>query len=255
MKKNILFLLLLILFGLQANAQRRNKNQRDNKSNSKQYNNGYDNRRRAPSLSMGMQLIDPRGQLGSLYNKNPIGISGLFTVNWGLSPIEFGFGAAWHQMGKSSEKVTIVDGQNSNGNNIFVDGKLAVKSNLYTYQVVGRFKPMAGPIQPYADLIGGFRTFSTKTVIKQIVDGSFEEISNERNKRDFSLIHGWAAGLKIRLNDYLMAEGRVEFLKGSEVEFIDPQSIEIDYFGNVQYQELISKSDMRIFHLGITVEF
>ena len=252
MRKSIFLIVLFVLTGFLADAQRDRKNKDDNKN---QYNNGYGNRRRAPSLSMGVQVIDPRGQFGNLYDRHPAGISGLFSVNWGLSPIEFGFGAAWHQLENTKEKVTIIDGENNNGNPVFVAGKLAVKSNLYTYQAIGRFKPMAGPIQPYVDLVGGFRTFSTKTIIEQVIDGSTEEISTDRDKRDFALTHGWAAGLKVRLNDYLMIEGRMEIMKGSEVEFIDTESLEIDYFGNVQYQELVSQSDMRIFHLGISVEF
>lgn len=254
MKKSIFFIVLFILSGLVADAQR-NKQKNNNTNNANQYNNGYGNRRRAPSLSMGVQLIDPQGQFNDLYDRNPVGVSGLFTVNWGLSPIEFGFGAAWHQLGNTKENVTILDGQNNNGTNVYVDGKLAVKSNLYTYQALGRFKPMAGPVQPYVDIIGGFRTFSTKTVVQKVIDGSTEQVSEDREKRDFALMHGWAGGLKIRLNDYMMVEGRVEFMKGSEVEFIDPESIQIDYFGNVQYQELASTSNMRIYHLGITVEF
>lgn len=251
MKKILLLVTVLVFTSFISEAQRNNRNDRKND----QYNNGYGNRRRAPSLSMGVQVIEPRGEFGKQYDRYPAGVSGLFTVNWGLSPIEFGFGAAWYRMGNINEDVIIIDGEDFNGNTLFTDGNLAVKGNMYSYQTLARFKPLAGPVQPYVDGIVGFRTFSSKTIIKEDFDGSSEVISEVREQRDFSILHGWAAGLKIRLNDYMMIEGRMEFMKGSEVSYIDPESIEISHFGNIQYQEITTRSDMRIFHLGISVEF
>lgn len=249
MKKIILYIFISSIFVMHADAQR-NRDREDNRNQRS----SIDNRRRAPSLSMGIQMLEPRGLLGDQYTGYPAGVSGLFTVNWGLSPIEFGFGAAWHNMGSTQKKIIITEGEGVGGN-VFSDGTMTVRSNIYSYQAVARFKPLAGPIQPYVDVLGGFRSFSTKTKIKKDVNGDTQSADALREKRDFALLTGWAGGLKIRLNDYLMLEARMEFTKGGEVDFIDPQSIEIDVVGEIQYQEITSKTDLRAYHLGITVEF
>lgn len=248
MKK--LFTLLFILINVSVFAQIFENNRGNNRNDRGDF---MQNRRRAPSLTMGVQLVDPLGEFGEKYDGTPVGLTGLFTVNWGRSPFEFGFGASWNSMGSTGEDIMVYIGDDQNGNELFSDGRMRVSSNIYTYHAVGRFKPLAGPVQPYVDLLGGFKTFSTKYEIKD--DESREVIEKNRELRDFALSSGWAAGLKVRLNDYMMIEGRFEKLRGGEVDFMDSESLVIKNEGELEYTTETARSNSNVFTLGISVEF
>ena len=244
-----LFTFILILANITVFAQI-NDNSRNNNNNNNDF---MQNRRRAPSLTMGVQVTNPLGEFGEKYSGTPAGVAGLFTVNWGRSPFEFGFGASWNSMGSEGEDIVISVGEDSDGNEIFADGRMNLNSNIYTYHAVGRFKPLAGPVQPYVDLLGGFKTFSSKWKIKE--DGNSEVFDERRETRDFALSSGWAAGLKFRVNEYMMLEARFEKLEGGEVDFIDPSTLIISYEGDLNYNLATTKTNSNVFQLGISVEF
>lgn len=204
-------------------------------------------------MTMGVQVVDPLGDFGDKYSGTPAGLAGLFTVNWGRTPFEFGFGAAWNSMGSQAEDILIYIGDDVDGNELFTDGRMTVNSNIYTYHAVGRFKPLAGPFQPYVDVLGGFKTFSSRWKIRE--DGNSEVFDENRETRDFALSSGWAAGVKVRLNEYLMIEGRFEKLNGGEVDFIDPETLVIGYEGELEYSLVTTKTNSHVFQLGISVEF
>lgn len=245
MKKVILLIAAAALVSSQAFAQRNDdRNNRNNKKN-----------RRAPSLSIGAQVADPQGQFGFQYEGYPAGLAAQFLVNSGQGPFEFGVAAAWQAMGSNKREIDIYQGEDIQGDGIWSQGSMSVRNNSYLYHGVARLKPFNGGFQLYGDLLGGLKTFSTKTVIEEDNGGYTEVIDQRRDHRDFAISYGWAAGIKIRLMQGMMLEGRFEKLLGGQTTFIDPHSIVIDDEGGLTYEEIGTKTNVMNYQLGVSFEF
>jgi opacity protein-like surface antigen len=237
MKTNFLLLLTLLL-ALNLSAQ---KNKKRNQ--------------RAPSLSIGFQVADPQGEYAQHYRGHPVGLGVTFMANMGRSPFEIGGDFAWRAMGSRKQDIAISEGFDIEGDEIFSDGSMRVASNIYTYHGVARFKPFAGAIQPFGDVMAGLKTFATKTTIEEDNGGYSEVVRTDRNHRDFALSYGWAAGLKIKLSEYITLESKFQHLRGGDTTFIDPETVEIDPDGLLQYEERASKSSVMLYQIGISIEF
>lgn len=240
MKNVTAILLLLLLVGVELSAQRTTNNRRNN---------------RAPSLSVGLQISDPQGEYSQYYSGNPTGLGVTFMANLGRSPFEIGGDFAWRGMGSEKQDISISQGEDIEGDEVFTEGSMRVASNLYAYHGVARFKPFGGVFQPYGDVMGGIKTFATRTTIEEDNGGYTEVVDNERNHRDFALSYGWAAGLKIYLSDFLMVEGKFQHLRGGETTFVDPDSIEINNEGVLEFNEVSSRTSTMIYQVGISLEF
>jgi hypothetical protein len=53
----------------------------------------------------------------------------------------------------------------------------------------------------------------------------------------------------------LTVEGRFSNMRGGNIEFIDPTSIEINDTGDLNYTRITSNTDMWLFQAGIGFEF
>ena len=230
----------LLFTTVDADAQRRARAERGN---------------RGPSWSIGFQAVQPRGEFQSIYDGNPVGIGGSFLINGARSPFEFGVGYGWQSMGKQEEGIRILEGQNIDGEDVYASGQMTVNSNIHTYQVIARFKPFTGKIQPYVDGLLGFKAFTTKTTI--LADnGSYSEVVDEdKEARDVSAFFGWAAGIKVEVARSFMLEGRFEAIEGGKTIFINPETIEIDKEGGLSYDRESSATDVYVFQLGFSIEF
>ncbi len=236
----VLLALLLGLFTVDASAQNNNPRRQNN---------------RGPSLSLGFQIVQPNGDFKNYYNGNPVGIGGAFLLNGGRSPFAFGIGYSWQSMGKADESIRIREGENINGDPVYGSGQMAVSSSIHSYHTMARFNPLAGKVQPYVDAIAGFKSFTTKTTITADNGGYSEVVSEDRAARDVAVSYGWAAGLKLEVVSGIMVEARVEGLIGGQTTFIDPESILIDKEGNMDFDNIESKTNSTVFQLGISFEF
>lgn len=210
---------------------------------------------RGPSLSVGFQVVEPRGEFSQFYNGNPIGIGGAFLLNGQRSVFEFGVGYSWQSMGKSDESIRILEGEDINGNAVYGSGEMRVNSNIYTYHALARFRPFTGKVQFYLDGIAGFKAFTTKTTI-MADNGSYSEVVSEnRTARDVAASFGWAAGLQLGVTRDLFVEGRFESLQGGQTSFVDPESVKIDKDGNLDYTSVRSSTNTFVFQLGMSLHF
>ena len=210
---------------------------------------------RAPTLSIGFEFAFPQNEFDNNFTGVPVGIGGQFLTNNGTrSPFEFGVGFSWLSRGSSTESVFLLEGVDINGDAIFSRADLSINSNIYTYNGIVRFKPLLGRVQPYIDGLAGVRNFSTTSVIKR-EDGG--EPTRERETRNFAFTYGYAAGVKVRIIPNMMVEGRFSNLYGTQVSFVDRETIAIDSNNNneVTFQEKSSRTDMFIAHLGVCFEF
>lgn len=242
--KKIIFIFAAALLASQCFAQQNNDRKNRKKKNP-----------RAPSLSIGTQLADPQGQFGFQYEGYPIGLAGQVLLNSGQGPFDFGVAAAWQAMGSNKREIDIFQGEDIQGDDIWSKGTMSVRNNSYLYHGVARLKPFNGAFQMYGDLLGGLKSFSTKTVIEKDNGGYTEVIDSRRDHRDFAISYGWASGIKIRLLDGMMLECRFEKLLGGQTTFIDPNSIVIDENGGLTYEEIETKTNVMNYQLGVSFEF
>lgn len=214
-----------------------------------------DPKERAPSLSIGLLFGSPRGEFEEAYQGMPVGIGGALLFNLGQSPLELGVEGSWQSMGTNSEDIRILVDQDDAGNNIYERGTIDVNNNIYTYHAVGRIKPLSGRFQIYGDILGGFKTYSTKTKIESEESTASESIETNKEFRDFALSYGWAAGMKFRITRSFAVEARFSNLRGGQSEFVDPDSVEIGSEGELDYQTNETATDIIIFQAGVSFEF
>ena len=196
------------------------------------------------TLSLLAHAGDPIGEFDEAWGKQYGGLGGNFSVPFRRLPFEWGFQFDWSSMG-SKRTVVAIDEQTLAD----TTGDLTVRSNIYGFHGMVRFKPFQGKVMPYVDGLFGWRTFTTRTKVK--VDGVEGSLTNERNASDAAGSAGWAVGVMVKLNDKLYVEGRYEKLQGSEVTYVDPASIAIDGSGGVSFGTKTSNSDVYQIKLGV----
>ncbi len=207
---------------------------------------------RTPSLSGGIQVAVPTGSFAESYDGIPAGFGAQFLFNIRQTPFEWGIGFSWHSMGSLNEDIWVYEGTDVDCDDVYSRGSMSVKSNNYAYHGLFRFEPFKGTFQPYADLVGGMKSFSTKTEI-EIKDTDDVEVN--KLKPNFGLSYGWAVGAKYKLTDELAIELRFANMKGGATKFVDRNSIQIDDTGGFQYELISSTTDNLIFQAGVSLEF
>lgn len=218
---------------------------------SAQRNNDRNNRNQRPvrpmTLSGGLFIGEPVGSFDQSFGRELIGIGGNFSVPMRRLPFESGLAFSWQSMGGDDDIVAVDSAFGSS------EGTMNVNVNMYTVHALVRLNPLRGNINPYFDLLGGFRTFSTRTKVK--VDDVSGNVINERNERDYALSAGWAAGLMYTVASNVYVEGRFEKLVGGEVTYVDPETISITPSGLVSYESRTTNSDMFNIILGFGFKF
>lgn len=239
MKRIILFSACLLVC-MTADAQRQQRNVRNN---------------RAPSLSVGMQLSQPVGEFSAFMQNPTVGLAGALLINNRQSPLEYGIQASWHGLGSTRQDVLLDMGTNPDDVHTFQDASLKLRSNLHSYHGLVRLKPFAGGFQPYGDLMVGAKSFSLKTQLQEKYDGYRETVETNRDHHDLTYSMGWAVGLKLRLNRAVMLEARFENMRGGEVEYVDGDSIQVADDGTYTFETIGTRTSSYNYSLGISFEF
>jgi hypothetical protein len=212
--------------------------------------------RRTPTLSFGVQVVQPKGEFANAYDGYPAGFQANLGVPLRRSPIEVGFSAAWNSMGSQNEAVVANIGVDQNGNPIYSKGTMRIRSNNYRYAALLRFRPFAGGFQPYIDGLAGFEQFRTSTDIQVDNNGFSQTVQKTDRQRDFSLNIGFAMGLRIRISNALFVEGRFENIVGGRANLVDQNSIAINKVSqDVQFNTKTTKTDKYTYQLGFCLQF
>ena len=248
--KKVIFLLILLFLETTVIAQTDQRPGNNKNSNNKNINNNRIGR--LPQISVGVIGMDPEGAFDTNYSGNPIGLGAQLAIPMGNAPIDLVAGFAWYSRGGSKEDITIFQGNDSEGDDFYTDGEMSVNSNIYAYDAIIRFRPFNGRVQPYGDVIGGFQTYSTKSIIRTLDGSNADETENAH--RDFSVNFGWGAGVKVRISEIVAVEARFTNIQGSEVKFVDKESVLIDRDGNVQFENIRSTTDHYTFQAGVSFQ-
>lgn len=212
--------------------------------------------RRTPSLAVGLQMAEPKGEFAQNFDGYPFGVAGNFTAPIGNSPFEMGVGFAWNSMGANDEEVSVLIGQDAAGDDIYDTGTMRIRSNNYRYQAVARFRPFVKGIQIYGDLVAGVERFTTSTDVKINSSGYTEVVDANTVQRDFGWNVGWAVGTRIRLAGALFLDARFEKMEGGAASYVDQESIIINEQDNtLEFETRESRTDKFTYQLGIALQF
>ena len=207
---------------------------------------------RRPTISVGFQVTDPRGDFENQIGTLPHGVNASFSKPLLGLPIEYGAGFAWNSIASESRDIVIPD---QFGNEM--PSHLKLNGNAYTYYVDGRLRPFNGNIRPYGEVIAGFKNYSVKSKLYAV--NEFGSTSGDPltdvSDRSYSWITGWAAGIQIRLVRGLFLEGRFEKLNGEETRYIDPSTIQISGDGSYTYELTESDTDQFTYSIGLAFSF
>jgi len=207
---------------------------------------------RRPTISVGFQVTDPRGDFENQIGTLPHGVNASFSKPLLGLPIEYGAGFAWNSIASESRDIVIPD---QFGNEM--PSHLKLNGNAYTYYVHGRLRPFNGNIRPYGEVIAGFKNYSVKSKLYAV--NEFGSTSGDPltdvSDRSYSWITGWAAGIQIRLVRGLFLEGRFEKLNGEETRYIDPSTIQISGDGSYTYELTESDTDQFTYSIGLAFSF
>lgn len=207
---------------------------------------------RKPTISVGFQLADPRGDFEDQFEKLPVGINASFSKPFLGLPIEYGAGFAWNSIASESRDIVIPD---QFGN--YVPSHLKLNGNAYTYYVHGRLRPFNGSFRPYGELIAGFKNYSVKSKLYSVdeVGNTVGDPLTDVSDRSYSWITGWAVGLQVRVFSGLFLEGRFEKLNGDVTRYVDPASMQISGDGSYTYELKESDTDQFTYSIGLAFSF
>lgn len=212
---------------------------------------------RGPSIAVGVQVAQPTGQFKQQYDGYPLGVAANFSAPLSISPLEIGFGYAWNNMGSQTEEVNVLVGQDIDGDDIYENGNLRIRSNTNRFQMMVRLRPFNGMIQPYLDGVAGLETYRTKTTIEIVSDfvGYSEGQNADTQLFDMAYSFGWAAGLRIRLAPNIFLDGRFESLIGGPAKYVDQSTIEVVSPTELDFEIKSSRTDKFTYQLGLAATF
>jgi hypothetical protein len=139
--------------------------------------------------------------------------------------------------------------------------EVTTSNNIVLGHAVLRLQPYAGTLRPYLDGLVGFSYLFTETKIQD--EDEEEEIASSTNLDDTVLSYGVRAGATIGVYTSSLQEGSahpysisvdlgVTYLVGGEAGYLKKGSIRRDG-GRVAYDITRSRTDLALYHLGITL--
>jgi len=234
MKNSVIILAAILAFSLKTDGQVRQRLQE------------------RTSISFGTQVGIPQGEFAQEYGEASYGIGGTFITKNRFPFTYTGINYTYARMGKLTDEVLLYEGENIFGNPVYERYDASVSNKVHRIHGVARFEPFRGKIQPYIEGLAGGVIYTTRLGLEEVSGYSDTEKSSLETTVAGSI--GWAVGLKIQLVRGLFAEGRVETLRGSRASYVDPESVQIDSYGDVQYNMLNSQTNSRLFHIGISLD-
>jgi hypothetical protein len=142
---------------------------------------------------------------------------------------------------------------------VFVD--VSTTNNIILGHAILRLQPNTGAVRPYLQGMVGFNYLFTETKIEnENVAG--QEIASSNNLSDGAFSYGAGAGLLLWVYSPPEGEGITDiyvdlgarYIFGGEAEYLKEGSIR-NVNGRVEYDILKSKTDLLVFHAGVSVRF
>ena len=210
---------------------------------------------RSPNLNLGIQVVQPLGEFAGNYKGFPAGVAGTFSMPMLGTPVEWGIGYAWNNMGSRDKDIVALVNQDSLAGNVYANGNLALRSTGNRFKAHARVRPLNGKLQPYGDVFAGLETFKTTTTITIDNSGYSSELSTNRDHLDMTFFYGWALGLRIRIAPAIFAEALYENITGGLVKYVDNETVEVASDNSISFSLKESRTNRSVYQVGIAFGF
>jgi hypothetical protein len=203
-------------------------------------------------IGINFQLGFPQNEFGDNISNTGYG----FGIDALWMPKEFGVGLSVNYLVLGSEtrtepfSTTIPD----------VQVEVNTTNSILLGHILMRAQYPKGMIRPYIDGLVGLHAFTTTTEIEDL--GGFEEtVASSTNQDDYTFSYGGGAGIMVRVHqdseekiEAIMIDVGVRYILGGEAKYLKEGSIRrVD--GNVEFDELNSKTDIITGHIGVVLRF
>ncbi len=199
-----------------------------------------------------VQMGLPQNEFTEVFSSHPTGLGAGVTLPMGKSGLfRFGVDVSWTSMGREKTLVELA----GEAQEIF-SGEAYLKSDLNNYHVVMRFSPFKGAIRPYFDGFFGMRSYETSTELTYETLGNMV-VSEEYSPsgKEWTNSYGYAAGLMLALGRNVFIDGRVQILRGGEIDYVDQESLSVNVNGDINYNLEVTQADMIVPQVGLSIVF
>ncbi len=208
-------------------------------------------------VGIGFLVGFPEGELDDEVDENGYGLGGHYVYTFGRSGLGVGLDVGYLIYGTESRRepfsTTIPD----------VTVEVTNRNQILMSHLLLRYSSIAGPLQPQIDGLVGLKYLFTQTTIEGEDD---EPIARDTNFDDTAFSYGFGAGLKILLHEgtggsksgdlrRLFLTLHMQYLFGSEAQYLKKGSIRRTPDGRVAYDVHQSRTDLLTALVGIVFEF
>lgn len=203
------------------------------------------------TIGGGVQASVALGDYSDQIGSTVFGFGGGFLVpTWRNSPLLVGFGYGWNQMrvdAASDEAPVLRDGLSA-GQHVF-------ETTRHTFDVLLRFSPFNGRVQPFAEGVGGWSYYPTRSILDAYDSNGYVTEFDEQLLTESSLNYGWGVGIQIRLLPHVFLEGKMQRIYATEMAVIDRETMSVERDGRVTADTLDVTPDFVTLLAGLTVKF
>jgi opacity protein-like surface antigen len=209
-------------------------------------------------VGIGFLVGFPEGELDDEVDENGYGLGGHYVYTFGRSGLGLGLDIGYLIYGTETRRepfsTTIPD----------VTVEVTNQNQIFMSHLLLRYSSIAGRLQPHVDGLVGLKYLYTETKIEG--DENDEPIARDTNFDDTAFSYGFGAGLKILLHESAggsksgdlrrsLLTLHMQYLFGSEADYLKKGSIHRTPDGRVAYDVHHSRTDILTALLGFVFEF
>lgn len=196
---------------------------------------------------LGFQMASGRGQFRQVTETEGLmgyGLQGGFMTSLGELPLRVGGELNWLRTGRSEHT-------GFNGDGELVD--VVTVNNIWSLQPWLRIQPPGNfPVQPFFGVTTGAQMFLTKTKIEDKDDVGSDSTRTLDWDVSFALNYGVEGGLSVG-GESARVELRVIYLNGGNVQFIKPESANINAAGDAEYEREETETDRWLYQINLVI--
>jgi hypothetical protein len=216
------------------------------------------NKSSSASLDLEILVASATGEFKDFYENGEMGGLGftlLFAVHKTI-PVDLGFDFGYYFMSANRSRLEYY--ALSVGD---YDVNSKVNGTMVPVHMVGRLTPFKNSeffIQPYLEVMAGFRIFVVKQTIETTLLNTGVVLNPEtESTTNGAFSYGYGAGLKVMLSkkNGTFLNAKVNQVYGSATKYIDQESVVLMDDGSFQYNTTKSKTDILRFSIGLHFQF
>jgi hypothetical protein len=199
----------------------------------------------------------PQGDFRMNVDRTFYGLSGEFFYRLPRSPLSVGVTLEYLNYGSESR----LEAFSRDIPDVLVD--VTTRNGIFSAAALLRLSPVQGSFEPYVEILAGVNYLFTYTSVNDDGDWS-EDIATTTNFDDSAFTYGAGAGAVVRALEIRSHQGRslfslnmeigLRYCRGRTAEYLRKGSIRREN-GQLQFEPLMSTTDLVKTHLGIVFRF